>query len=389
MTGLAPTSPEGLAAALGELIRIPSVNPHHASSRAGDQGEERIAARFAEWAEGLGAEVVVDEVADRRCNVYATFRGSSTRTLAIDVHLDTVGVEHMTREPFDGVVEGTRVYGRGAVDTKASLAVVLGVLAELRAQGRRPVPTVQVVGTVGEEMRGMIGAVRYRDWLRDGAMTVDRLIVAEPTGCAPVHGHKGGVDFEVIVHGEAAHSAHVNAGVNAVSAAARVVAAIDTEHARLAGLRWPTPVGAASVATVGINGGIAPNIVPDRCEVVINRRTAPGERVEAVVATVGELVAAAASPATVDVEVADGFAVDAFYRDPDSSLVQRISRLGGEAPTVAAFGSNALFYGDIAPELVVFGPGSIAQAHKAIEWIEIDELVRAAGIYRRLFTDSS
>ena len=382
------TSPAGLAASLGELVRIPSVNPHHASPRSGAGGEGRMADWLAERADALGAEVVIDHVTDGRCNVYATFAGSSDRTVAVDIHLDTVGVEHMTREPFDGVVEGTRVFGRGAVDTKASLAVVLGVLGELRSEGRRPVPTVQVVGTVGEEMRGMVGAVRYRGWLLDNGMTVDQVIVAEPTNCAPVHGHKGGVDLEVIVHGEAAHSAHVSAGINAVSAAARVVAAIDEEHARLAGSMWPTPVGAGSVTTVGITGGIAPNIVPDRCEVFINRRTAPGERVESVLATMRDLVVAAAQPATVDLEVSDGFAADAFYREPDSDLVQRISRLSGAMPAVAAFGSNALFYDDVAPELVVFGPGSIDQAHKAVEWIEIGELVKAADIYRRLFTDA-
>ncbi len=386
--GHGSTSPEGLAASLGDLVRIPSVNPHHAGARSGDAGERRIADWLAERAEALGAEVVTDHVTDGRCNVYATFAGRSDRILAIDVHLDTVGVEHMTREPFDGAVEGTRVYGRGAVDTKASLAVVLAVLGELRSQGRRPVPTVQVVGTVGEEMRGMIGAARYRDWLRDNGGAVDRLIVAEPTGCAPVHGHKGGCDLEVVVHGEAAHSAQVSAGVNAVSAAARVVAAIDEEHARLAGSHWPTPVGAGSVTAVGIAGGIAPNIVPDRCEVSINRRTAPGEKVENVLATLRDLVVAAARPATVDVQVPDGFAVDAFYREPGIGLVERISGLSGERPAVAAFGSNALFYDDVAAELVVFGPGSIDQAHKAVEWIEIGELVRAAGIYRRLFTET-
>ena len=175
-------------------------------------------------------------------------------------------------------------------------------------------------------------------------------------------------------------------GVNAVSAAARVVAAIDQEQARLAGSQWATPVGAGSVTTVGINGGIAPNIVPDRCEVLINRRTAPGERVESVFATLGDLVVAAAEPA--GVEVARGFAAEAFYRKPDSALVQRISGLSGEVPAVAAFGSNALFYDDVAAEIVVFGPGSIEQAHKATEWIEIAELVRAADIYRKLLTDA-
>ena len=341
---------------------------------------------FAERADALGANVVVDHVTDGRFNVYATFAGSSDRTMAVDIHLDTVGVEHMTREPFDGVVEGTRVFGRGAVDTKASLAVVLNVLGELRSEGRSPVPTVQVVGTVGEEAGGFAGAMRYRDWVVSNSRPVDQLIIAEPTGCAPVHGHKGACDLEVVVHGEAAHSAHVNAGVNAVSAAARVVAAIDQEHARLAGSQAPTPVGAGSVTTVGINGGIAPNIVPDRCEVLINRRIVPGERVESVYAALGDLVVAAAEPA--GVEVSRGFAAEAFYREPGSALVQQISSLSGEAPAVAAFGSNALFYDNVATELVVFGPGSIEQAHKASEWIEIDELVRAADIYRHLFTDT-
>ena len=386
MDGHNSTSPEDLAASLGELVRIPSVNPLHASPRSGHSGERRMADWLAERADALGAEVVVDHVTDGRCNVYATFAGSSDRTMAVDIHLDTVGVEHMTREPFDGVVEGTRVLGRGAVDTKASLAVVLCVLSELRSEGWRPVPTVQVVGTVGEEAGGFLGALRYRDWLLDNGMSLDQLIVAEPTGGAPVYGHKGACDLEVVVHGEAAHSAHVSDGINAVSAAARVVAAIDQEQARLAGSQWATPVGAGSVTTVGINGGIAPNIVPDRCEVLINRRTAPGEQVESVFATLGDLVVAAAEPA--GVEVARGFAAEAFYREPDSALVQRISELSGAAPAVAAFGSNALFYGDVAAEIVVFGPGSIEQAHKATEWIEIAELVRAADIYRQLLTDA-
>lgn len=382
------TSPEMLAESLGQLVRIPSVNPGHAGTRSGDGGEQRIAEWFAERADALGAEVIVDHVIDGRSNVYATFAGSTDRTLAIDIHLDTVGVEHMTRDPFDGVVEGTRVYGRGAVDTKASLAVVLGVLGQMLADGQQPAPTVHVLGTVGEEMRGMIGAAQYRDWLTGNGMAIDQLIVAEPTGCAPVHGHKGGCDLEVTVRGLAAHSSDVSNGINAVSAAARIVAAIDQEHARLAQARWPTLVGAGSVTTVGITGGIAPNIVPDHCELHVNRRTAPGEQVDTVLELLGDLVIAAARPAAAEIEVSDGFATDAFYRQPDAALTQLISRLSGAAPAVAAFGSNALFYDDIATELVVFGPGSIDQAHTAVEWIEIGELARAAEIYHRLFTDT-
>ena len=372
-----------IAERVGDLVRIPSVNPLQAGPTSGTEGEVAIAAWMAERAADLGGEVTVDEVLDGRSNVYARFPGQTDRAVTIDVHLDTVGVEHMTDPPFDGRIDDARVYGRGSVDTKATLAIVLSVLEEMRASGERPVPTVNVVGTISEEMGGLIGAASYRDWLASNGDHVDQMIVAEPTMCAPVHGHKGGLGLEITVHGHAAHSSKPHLGQNAITAAGRIIAAVDAEHEALQRAEPTTEVGNGTLSVTEIRGGAARNIIPPLCEIYAGRRMAPGEDPDAVFAHLSELVRQAAAPMTTDIVLANDMASSGFYQDPGSPLVQSLATLGGTDPDVASYGSNALRYDEVATEIVIFGPGSIDQAHKAVEWIDISEIDKAADIYRR------
>jgi len=373
-----------IAERVGDLVRIPSVNPLQAGPTSGHEGEVAISAWLAERAADLGGEVAVDEVVDGRNNVYARFPGQTDRVITVDVHLDTVGVEHMTDPAFDGRIESDRVYGRGSVDTKASLAIVLAVLEEMRTAGEQPVPTVNVVGTVAEEMGGLTGAAGYRDWLLANGDHVDQMIVAEPTMCAPVHGHKGGVGLEVTVHGHAAHSSKPHLGQNAISGAARIIAAIDAEQERLDSTPPPTAVGNGSVAVLEVNGGVARNIIPPHCDLFAGRRCAPGEDPELIFEQLSTLMREAAHPLKTDITMANGFAAAAFYQEPDSALVQMLAGLASTEPDVASYGSNALQYAEVASEIVVFGPGSIDQAHQAVEWIDIAEIDKAAAIYRTL-----
>lgn len=375
-----------IAERVGSLVRIPSVNPLQAGPRSGDGGERALSSWLAEQADALGADVTIDDVVDGRANVYARFAGSSDRSVTIDVHLDTVGVEHMTGDPFDGRIADDRVYGRGAVDTKATLAVVLSVLEELRTDGRRPVPTVNLVGTIGEEMGGLLGATRYRDWLEENGTRVHQLIVAEPTLCAPVHGHMGGVGLEITVRGHAAHSSKPQLGKNAISAAARIVVAVDAEQVRLTKLAPSTAVGNGTFSVTEMSGGLARNIIPDCCLLYAGRRTAPGEDPAQIFAELSELVRNAALPLEVDIDLANGMASAAFYQDPDTPIVRTLAHHAGTSPDVATYGSNALRYDTIADEIVIFGPGSIDQAHQAVEWIDIAELARAADVYRSFLT---
>ena len=371
-----------VAERVAELVQIPSVNPLQAGPISGDDGERSISSWLADRADALGADVTVDEVIDGRCNVYARFEGNTDHAVTVDVHLDTVGVEHMQGDPFDGRIEDGRVYGRGSVDTKATLAIVLFVMEEILSEGGRPLPTVNLVGTVSEEMGGLIGAERYRDWLIERGQKVDQLVVAEPTMCAPVHGHKGGVGLEVLVHGHAAHSSKPELGANALSAGARIVVAVDREQARLAAQTALTAVGNGTVSVTELQSGLARNIIPDACELYVGRRIAPGEDVKEVQDALYDLIRDAASPLEASIETAYGEGSAAFYQDPTSPLVLDLARLADQEATTAEFGTNALKYGPIADECVVFGPGSIDQAHQAIEWVDIAQLERAVDIYR-------
>ena len=375
-----------IAERVAEIVRIPSVNPLHAGPVSGDGAERELTDWLANHTEALGAQVIVDHVEDNRSNVYARFEGSSDRAVTIDVHLDTVGVEHMTDDPFDGRIEDGRVYGRGSVDTKATFAVVLQVLEELRAAGKRPIPTVNLVGTVSEEGGGLLGAARYRDWLLERGHRIEQIVVAEPTMCAPVHGHKGGIGLDVTVHGHAAHSSKPHLGANALSGAARVVVAIDDEQERLAALEATTPVGKGTVSVTELAGGLARNIIPDECTLYVGRRTAPGEDIDQVRAALCHLIENSAAPLTTTIESLYGDGSPGFYQDPSCSLVTVLALLADTSPTTAEYGSNALKYGEVADQLVVFGPGSIDQAHQAVEWVDIGQLNRAVDIYRSWFS---
>ncbi|MFQ3367591.1 MAG: acetylornithine deacetylase/succinyl-diaminopimelate desuccinylase-like protein [Candidatus Poriferisodalaceae bacterium] len=170
-----------------------------------------------------------------------------------------------------------------------------------------------------------------------------------------------------------------------MSAAARIITAIDAEQARLQTLQPSTTVGNGSVSVTEIEGGLARNIIPDKCSLYIGRRTSPGEDPAEIQTHLEALIRSNAVPLDVQIENTYGTGSPAFYQDPSSDLVTALSHIAGTSPDTADYGSNALRYPEIASEIVVFGPGSIDQAHQAVEWIDLDQLDLAASIYRKFF----
>lgn len=367
---------------LTTLVGINSVNPRQAGPRSGAAGEKELSDWLADRTEQLGAAVVVDEVEPDRPNVYARFQGSTDEVVAVDVHLDTVGVEHMEGDPFEGRVADDRVYGRGSVDTKATLAVMLPILEDVVRGDFALGPSLMLIGTIGEEVGGLAGAYRFQEWLRGEGQRFRNLVVAEPTRCSPVHGHKGGLGLEITVHGHAAHSSKPELGANAITAAARIVSAMEAEHEVLLSGEPTTAMGTGTLSITEIQGGRARNIIPDECTIYAGRRTAPGEDPYVIFEELSAVARAAAAPLELTIELANGRASKAFYCEPESELVTELAEIAGSEPEVATYGSNALAYSDVADQLVVFGPGSIDQAHKAVEWVDIAELDRADSIYR-------
>jgi acetylornithine deacetylase/succinyl-diaminopimelate desuccinylase-like protein len=362
---------------VSELVRIPSVNPDQAGPRSGPPGERAIALALAEWFEALGGRGELHEVMDGRPNVYGCFPGNTGRLAVLDVHTDTVTVEHMTDDPFDGRIEDERVWGRGAVDSKASLGVILSLLERWQAEAKRPEPTLLVVGSISEEGGGMLGAVAFREWLEAHGLVPDQVVVSEPTSCCPIYGHKGGVGFRVTVHGHAVHSSVSHLGRNAIVAASRAVLALEDEHVRLQSLTPTTDVGNGAINVGLIQGGTGSNVVPATCSFTVGRRIVPGEEPEEVAAQVRAIIEGALHPCPATIEQLNP-AVQAFYQSPDSELVHLLTQACDSQAMTAPYGTNALRYVGGVREMVVFGPGSIEQAHAAREWVTIDELERCA-----------
>jgi acetylornithine deacetylase/succinyl-diaminopimelate desuccinylase-like protein len=254
--------------------------------------------------------------------------------------------------------------------------VALALLEAWQAEGCRPEPTLLVVGSIGEEAGGLPGATAFREWGDARGLRPDQLVVSEPTSCCPIYGHKGGVGFEVTVYGEAAHSSTPHLGRNAIVAASRAVLALDAEHERIQRMPVRTEVGNGSITVGLIAGGTGGNVVPDRCTFTGGRRTAPFEDPDEIAAELSAIIHAAMPPCTATLEPMACSA--AFYQSPDSDLVRLLASSCGSEAATAPYGTNALRYVDWAREMVVFGPGSIDQAHKATEWVEIAELVRCA-----------
>ena len=369
---------ERAATWLSHLVQNPSVTPSQAGPRAGEPGEARVADFVAKWFKRLGGDVVVDEIAPGRPNVYGLWPGQTEAWIAVDVHIDTVGVEQMTEDPFSGDIRDGRVWGRGAVDTKATLAVILALIEEMQMTHQIPQASLIIGATVDEEV-STLGAPAFAKFLAELPFPVDQLIVGEPTRCVPVIGHAGVARFELTFHGEAAHSSQPQFGRNAIVAAARTVVAFADEHERLQA-QTAVKLGHPSLTSTIIKGGAGENIVPDHCTLYIDRRVMDGEDPRKVI---DELYTMAQQAAELPVELTRKLEIPAFYQSAESAWVKQLAEWSGSAPKLEPYGTNAWAYGNLPCETVVLGPGSIDQAHGAEEWVEIAELEKISQIYAK------
>jgi len=364
---------------LGRLVKIPSVSPDQAGPRSGTPGEACLAGELARWFREFGGEVYTQEVLPGRPNVYGLWRGRTDRWVAVDAHLDTVGVERMADDPFSGRIAEGRVYGRGAVDTKATLAVILTLLEAMHQAGQKPEPNLLVVATVDEEV-GTRGAPAFARWVTKRGLALDQLLVAEPTLCGPVYGHKGLLRVEFDVKGVSTHSSQPHLGRNAVVAAAHLVLALNEEHQRLLATPPETDLGPGTLTVSIIHGGQGLNVVPDACSVAVDRRLVAGEGPGEVSAALYDL-ARRNCPLPLTMTILHE--MHTFLQSPDSPWVRQLAEWSGREPATAPYGTNAWAYGGLARECVVLGPGSIDQAHAEVEWVAISELEKLADIYAR------
>jgi acetylornithine deacetylase/succinyl-diaminopimelate desuccinylase-like protein len=383
---IARLDPVGLAA---ELVRLPS---HPGLPRQ----EEAVARHLAAWLGRHGIASELDEAAPGRPNLVARVAGERAgRTLLLCGHTDTVPPN--AGDPGHGfagdVVDGW-LRGRGAVDMKGPLAAMAAALVALRDA----LPAGQVVlAAVADEEMESIGAER----LIARGLAADGAVVGEPTSNRLALGHKGLEWLEIEFFGRAAHGGTPEAGVNAVVAAARFVAAVGERLCpRFAARRHPL-IGRPTLNFGTVAGGDQPSTVAAHCRLTLDRRTVPGESYEGVVAELEELLAevVAVMPGlrTRIGRVAGGMATMehvALATDAEASIARAAARAvaatrGVDEPPIAfpAWTDGALLAGFAKIPTVVVGPGDLAFAHSPREAIPTAEIDQAAELYARLALD--
>ncbi len=359
---------------LAELIALPSVNP--AFLPAGDPraGEHRVADFLAATAARGGLDVEFHEVTPNRRNLIARFTpsGRVKKRVVLAPHTDTVGDLGMSDRLFQPEIRNGRLYGRGACDTKGSVASMLMAVLSLALQGRRPATTEIIFAGLIDEENSQLGS---RALVRSG-FKADLAIVGEPTQLQVVTAHKGDLWLKVTTRGKSAHGAKPHLGKNAIHSMAQIINLIETDYATTLKKQSHPLLGQATVNVGSIRGGTQPNIVPDWCEISIDRRTLPGETSASVLRGLGKFLVKHGLKATIN--DSKGAPAPSLETNPRLPLVQALLASVGQNSTVGVdyFCDAAILAAGGIPS-VVFGPGDIAQAHTATEWISVRQLDQA------------
>lgn len=371
-----------------ELVAIPSINPNSLPEGMTSPGEAEMAARVKAIFQRLRAtHIDTWEPYPGRPSVSAYLDFGAEETLIFDAHLDTVPVEGMTVDPFGGEVRDGRIYGRGACDVKGPMAAMLCAVERVRQavdEGAKARYNV-LFAAVCDEEAGFGGVKSFVDRIEMARYAkIAGVIVAEPTLLNAVAAHKGTARWSITTKGVAAHSSSPHLGVNAIYKMAPVIDRLEQYAARLVQRPAHPSLGTPTLSIGTIHGGSAANIVPDSCVIQIDRRLVPGESPESVredlLKSLGELELTLSDPKV---------SAPAMETPDDHPLVKQAIAAGHSAGASsqvehANYCTDASQYMQLGLPTVVYGPGSIAQAHTKDEWVAIEQLEIGVRAYEGL-----
>jgi len=372
-----------LARLAADLVAIPSVNPLEGPVGE-DRGEKEIAHFVASRLEEAGVACELRETIPDRPSVLARVPGESEEAIWFDAHIDTVSPAGMAFDPFAARIEGRKLYGRGAADNKGSLAGMMAALMALAQGGEEPPATVIFTATADEEYR-MLGVLG----LLGSGLRARAAVVGEPTDLTVIIGHKGFARFKVTTAGKAAHSSRPENGVNAIYRMSKVIQALQT-YADETLPKESLPMFGRRTLSVGVvRGGEYANVVPDLCEIEVDRRLLPGEDGPQAVADVRAYLASQLE-GDLGLEVHDSHLMVPGYQVPsDHPFVQAVAaavkHVKGESSLqgmVAATHAGPIAAAGI--PVVVLGPGDMGEAHTAEEALDLDSLEQSAAVYEAL-----
>jgi acetylornithine deacetylase len=309
--------------------------------------------------------------------------------LLFEGHLDTVSVEGMTVDPFAGQVRAGRLYGRGACDTKGSGAAILWALRRY-AEGS-PLPNnVAIVYTLDEEI-GKTGARTFvKTHLPALGWKPVGVIVGEPTELRLVVAHNGVVRWRIETQGIATHSSDPGSGRSAISMMVQVIQALESRYIPMLNTSHPL-TGRSQCSINVIHGGTQINVIPEHCEIHVDRRIVPGEDPQQVLPAVEKVLdelrcVHEGLNVSQDQPDIDDPPLDPSGGEAFAAFVRRVlERMELPADhTGVGYGTDASSFGAVTVPAVVLGPGSIAQGHTCDEWIDLEQLRRSVEVYLNL-----
>lgn len=362
------------------LVRVPSVNP---------PGDVRTAIAMCEQRlRDAGFRTRLVSAEEAKPNLVAELSGDSGPTLCFNAHLDVVPIGERsawTHDPFGAEIEDGRIYGRGAGDDKASVAAQVMAGVALAKAGVALHGTLVINEVADEEIGGVAGAAMI---VNDGHVKPDYVIVGEQTLNRVCVGEKGSAGTTITVHGRTAHGALPWEGANAIEGMAEVISALRRELWPQLAHRTHQYFHHSSASVNIITGGVKSNVVPDVCEIYIDRRLIPGENPKFAVAEIDEIAQKAVKDLpgiTVTVEGRE-HSLPATVSGPDAPLVRSMIEanriIGGDTePTGFSMATDGRFFANAGYPTIIYGPGDPKLAHVPDEWVGIDELYEATRAY--------
>lgn len=369
---------------LQQLVAIPSVSPMGNTPGPGE-GEAGVAPLVVERLTASGLACEVSESAPGRPNVLVRLAGENGPSTIFEAHMDTVSVAGMEADPFAAALRDGKVFGRGACDDKASLAAMIVALEETARRGTPP-GDILLAATADEEYSG--SGVQH---LIDQGLRADGAVVGEPTSLRLVVAHKGAVRLRITTHGLAAHSSEPDKGESAIYLMAPLIEALRDYAESLRERPAHALVGKPTCSIGTIHGGQAPNIVPSECSIVLDRRLLPGEVPSEAEAEVRQWLAEHCPDIAWEMAVMlYGIGMDTPL---DAPIVARCATAldrvrGGHDTAGVQYGTDASRLSKAGIPSVVLGPGDIAQAHTADEWVEVAQVEQAVAVYREIMWPS-
>ena len=359
---------------LSKLVSIPSINPSLDQKSVG-YGEEPVTAFLEETSQNAGLLTERQKVKTGRDNllVRLTPEGEVKYRVLLAPHLDVVPAPI---EAFTPKIIGNQLHGRGACDTKGSVASFFQALLDLASSSERPLETeIIFVGLVDEEF-AQAGSRAFAK----STITGDLAIVGEPTGLDVVSSHKGSLWIQLETTGRSAHGSTPEKGINAIEKMHQAMNLLLGEYQNSLNSKSDPLLGRPTLSLGTIKGGDQPNIVPRRCQLELDRRTIPGESPESVIKELDDLFGELGESAPT-IKISRTVPCPPLQTNQDLPFPKLLLKCADKYQT-----KGVPYFTDASPlsmggtPALVFGPGDIDQAHAEKEWIDLEELEKAHSI---------